>query len=142
MSLRGMTGFARRDGSVGEWIWTAEARSVNGRTLEVRVRVSSGLEGQERPAREAAQARFQRGQVGIVVQARRTESAGVARIHHEVIERYLEAVRHLIESGQAVAPSADAARTSAIARSTFERHAPTVELTFARAMRTSLMVPL
>ncbi len=107
MSLRGMTGFARRDGSIGEWTWTAEARSVNGRTLEVRVRVSSGLDGLERAAREAAQARFHRGQVGIAVQARRAENAGVARIHLKVIERYLDAVRPLVESGQAALPTAD-----------------------------------
>ena len=102
-----MTGFARRDGARGAWSWTAEARSVNGRSLEVRFRAPAGFESLERLAREAAQARFQRGQVGITVQARRAESLGAARIHYEVIEKYLEAITPLIESGRVTAPTAD-----------------------------------
>jgi uncharacterized protein (TIGR00255 family) len=107
MSLSGMTGFARRDGAQGAWTWTTEVRSVNGRTLDVRFRAPAGFESLERLAREAAQARFQRGQVGITVQARRAESMGAARIHMDVIERYLEAISPLIESGRATAPTAD-----------------------------------
>ena len=103
MSLRGMTGFARRDGAIGAWTWTAETRSVNGRSLEVRFRAPAGFESLERLAREAAQGRFQRGQVGISVQARRAESMGAARIHHDVIELYLAAIAPLIKSGRATA---------------------------------------
>ncbi|HEY3890233.1 MAG TPA: YicC/YloC family endoribonuclease, partial [Caulobacteraceae bacterium] len=29
MPLSGMTGFARREGSLGSWSWSVEARSVN-----------------------------------------------------------------------------------------------------------------
>jgi uncharacterized protein (TIGR00255 family) len=107
MSLSGMTGFARRDGAQGAWTWTTEVRSVNGRALDVRFRAPAGFESLERLARAAAQARFQRGQVGITVQARRAESMGAARIHLDVIERYLEAISPLIESGRATAPTAD-----------------------------------
>lgn len=107
MSLKGMTGFARREGSQGDWTWTAEARSVNGRSLEVRFRAPPGLEGLERSAREAAVAQFQRGQVGIVVQARRAEGAGVARIHHDAIQRYLAAIAPLVEAGSVSPPTAD-----------------------------------
>lgn len=107
MNLSGMTGFARRDGAYGAWTWTAEVRSVNGRSLEVRFRAPGGFESLERLAREAAQARFQRGQIGITLQARRAESMGAARIHHDVIELYLAAIAPLIESGRATAPTAD-----------------------------------
>ena len=31
MSLNGMTGFGRAEGAAGDWSWSAEARSVNGR---------------------------------------------------------------------------------------------------------------
>lgn len=107
MSVSGMTGFARRDGAYGAWTWTAEARSVNGRSLEVRFRAPNGFESLERLAREAAQSRFQRGQVGITLQARRAETIGAARIHHDVIDLYLNAIAPLIESGRATAPTAD-----------------------------------
>ena len=61
MALSGMTGFGRSDGALGGWSWTVEARSVNGRSLEPRFRGPPGFDGLDRIAREAAQARFQRG---------------------------------------------------------------------------------
>ena len=66
MSLSGMTGFGRAEGSLGAWSWAVEARSVNGRNLEVRFRGPPGFEGLERAARDGAQARFQRGQLTVV----------------------------------------------------------------------------
>ena len=63
MGLSGMTGFARQEGVLGEWSWAVEARSVNGRTLEVRFRGPPGFDALERAAREGAQGRFQRARV-------------------------------------------------------------------------------
>lgn len=63
--ISGMTGFGRAEGSLGAWSWAVEARSVNGRNLEVRFRGPPGFEGLERAAREGAQSRFQRGQLTI-----------------------------------------------------------------------------
>ena len=74
MSLSGMTGFARIEGAAGDWTWAVEARSVNGRNLELRFRGPPTFEVLERVAREAAQSRFQRGQVSIGVQAKRAGS--------------------------------------------------------------------
>ena len=51
---------------------------MNGRNLEVRFRGPPGFDGLERAAREAAQARFQRGQINVTLQARRAEAAGAA----------------------------------------------------------------
>src|SRR5580698_11164145 len=89
MALSGMTGFARREGALGAWIWSVEARSVNGRNLETRFRGPPGFDGLERIAREAAQASFQRGQLNVSVTARRAETAGAVRINREALERYL-----------------------------------------------------
>jgi uncharacterized protein (TIGR00255 family) len=107
MSLKGMTGFSRRDGALGAWSWTVETRSVNGRSLEVRFRAPPGFENLERAAREAAQARFQRGQLGVTLQLRKSQAAGAARIQFDVLERYMEAMAPLIASGRAAAPTAD-----------------------------------
>jgi uncharacterized protein YicC (UPF0701 family) len=83
MAISGMTGFGRAEGALGAWSWAAEARSVNGRNLEVRFRGPPGFEGLERAAREGAQGRFQRGQVPVGLQARRAEGAGSGRINLE-----------------------------------------------------------
>jgi uncharacterized protein (TIGR00255 family) len=107
LKLSSMTGFARVEGAAGAWSWAVEARSVNGRNLEVRFRGPPGFDGLERIAREAGQARFQRGQVNVSITARRAETAGAVRINREVLERYLLLADELTGKGHALTPSAD-----------------------------------
>ena len=49
MTLQSMTGFARTDGVHGDTSWFWEIRSVNGRSLDLRLRLPSGLERLETP---------------------------------------------------------------------------------------------
>src|SRR5579872_4967446 len=102
-----MTGFARAEGAAGDWSWAIEARSVNGRNLEVRFRGPPGFDGLERIAREAAQARFQRGQINVSIQARRAETAASARINLDQLERYAAVAADLAAKGRAQPASAD-----------------------------------
>lgn len=106
-TLSGMTGFGRADGAGEGWTWSVEARSVNGRNLEVRFRGPNGFDGLERAAKAAGQARFARGQVTIGVQAKRTEAGEAAvTINAAVLARYLTLANELAEDG-ATPPSAD-----------------------------------
>jgi uncharacterized protein (TIGR00255 family) len=66
-----MTGYARADGAEGLLDWTWEAKSVNGRGLEIRCRLPSGYDGLEIPAREAATRRFKRGSLNLALTVRR-----------------------------------------------------------------------
>jgi len=105
--ISGMTGFGRAEGALGAWSWAVEARSVNGRNLEVRFRGPQGFEGLERAAREGAQSRFQRGQLTLGVQAKRAEGAGAVRLNLEQLERYLAAGAPYVADGQVAAPRLD-----------------------------------
>jgi uncharacterized protein (TIGR00255 family) len=96
MALSGMTGFARVEGAFGQWSWSVEARSVNGRNLETRFRGPNGFDGLERVARDAAQARFSRGQIQVALQARRAEATGGLRINTDLLD---ELVRLAAEYG-------------------------------------------
>jgi uncharacterized protein (TIGR00255 family) len=107
MAISGMTGFGRAEGASGAWSWAVEARSVNGRNLEARFRGPPGFEGLERAARDGAQARFQRGQVTIGLQAKRAESASAVKVNVEQLERYLAAGAPYVATGMATAPSLD-----------------------------------
>lgn len=106
-ALSGMTGFGRADGAGDGWTWSVEARSVNGRNLEVRFRGPHGFDAVERAAKAAGQARFARGQVSIGLQAKRTDAgeASVA-VNAAVLARYLTLANELAEDG-ATPPSAD-----------------------------------
>lgn len=105
--LSGMTGFARAEGAAHGWSWAVEARSVNGRNLEIRFRGPPGFDTLDRAARELAQGRLQRGQVTLGLQARRLEGdQPPPRINAAVLDHYLAAVRDLAARGVAPA-SAD-----------------------------------
>lgn len=101
-----MTGFGRAEGAWGDWRWTVEARSVNGRGLEVRYRGPSGFDGLERAAKAAGQARFARGQVSVGVQTRREGGEAGAVIRTDLLDRYLELANVLTARG-AAPPTAD-----------------------------------
>lgn len=105
--LSGMTGFGRSEGSGVGWSWVVEARSVNGRGLEVRFRGPAGFDALEKAAREAAQARFQRGQVSVSVNARRLEAAAPVRINHELAQRLLDAGEAWVAGGRVLRPTLD-----------------------------------
>lgn len=105
MPLSSMTGFGRAEGTLGDWSWAVEARSVNGRNLEVRFRGPPTLEGLDRAAREAAQARFQRGQLNLGLQASRAEAARGVRVNTEQLEAYLALAARYVETGQVAQPT-------------------------------------
>ncbi len=102
-----MTGFSRAEGAHGAWTWAVEARSVNGRNLEARFRGPPGFESLERVARDGAQARFQRGQLTINLQAKRAEVSGETRVNIAVLERYLTAGGPYVATGMVAKPSLD-----------------------------------
>lgn len=85
MGLQSMTGFARatgdHDGSSISW----ELRSVNGKNLEVRLRLPNGHERLEQTARQLVQRRFARGNV----QATLTVSTGGKLLQPVVNEAFL-----------------------------------------------------
>lgn len=106
-AISGMTGFGRADGAQDGWSWSVEARSVNGRTLDVRFRGPPGFDSLERLARTSAQARLGRGQVTVGLQAKRLESGTpTVRVNQAVLDHYLELANALAEQGT-TPPSAD-----------------------------------
>jgi uncharacterized protein (TIGR00255 family) len=105
--LSGMTGFARREGAHQAWTWSVEARSVNGRNLEVRYRGPPGFDLLERATRDAGQARFQRGQIAVGLQAKRVGGAGKARIDMAELERLIALSLPYVAAGQMTPPSFD-----------------------------------
>ncbi len=61
MTLKSMTGFARAEGVHGDTSWSWEARSVNARNLDIRLRLPAGFEAIEIRARGLCQEKLSRG---------------------------------------------------------------------------------
>jgi uncharacterized protein (TIGR00255 family) len=70
MNFASMTGFADAAGSHAGLRWRWEAKSVNGRSLDLRLRTPPGFDGLEPPARKLAAERFARGafQISLTVE--------------------------------------------------------------------------
>ena len=106
-TISGMTGFGRAEGAEGGWAWAVEARSVNGRNLEVRFRGPPGFDTLERAAKASAQKHFSRGQVTVGVQGKRADPGAAAlKVNEDILARYLALANQLAEEG-ATPPSAD-----------------------------------
>ena len=99
MTLSGMTGFARTERSGAYGSISVEARSVNGKGLDVRLRLPQGLDAVENPIRELAKQRFNRGSVSITVTLTAPEGASAASVDMAQLEAYLHATRNLVDKG-------------------------------------------
>ena len=91
MPLQSMTGFARLDGRTGRHQWAWELRSVNGKGLDLRLRLPQGFERLEPEIRRIASAHFTRGNI----QATLNIQAGEVRVEAVVNEAALQAVLDL-----------------------------------------------
>lgn len=79
MTLQSMTGFARSEGTCGRYRWAWELRSVNGKGLDLRLRLPSNVEALEVPLREIAGGSLSRGniQAGLSLTASETKLEAV-----------------------------------------------------------------
>lgn len=108
MPLTSMTGFADGGGTISAIGWVWEARSVNGRGLDVRVRLPEGFESLEPPVRQAASAALARGTVTIGLRVSRGAGAAVPGLRPEALAAAIGAAQAAADAaasaGLALAP--------------------------------------
>ncbi len=104
MAVSSMTGFARFTGEDAQWRWIWEARSVNGRGLDIRVRVPVGFDRLDQPARAAVSKRFQRGSVSLTLTLEATKAEQPTRINRGRLDEYVMVARELAQT-QWLAPA-------------------------------------
>ncbi|ADZ70825.1 YicC/YloC family endoribonuclease [Polymorphum gilvum] len=95
MALASMTGFARVEGSSGPVRWTWELRSVNGKNLDVRMRIPTGLEELEPLIREKCAAALRRGNVSIGLSMQRDQGEASLTVNEHALEAVLKAIQVL-----------------------------------------------
>ncbi|MET4100891.1 uncharacterized protein (TIGR00255 family) [Roseovarius sp. MBR-78] len=90
--LRSMTAFATRSGSHATRDWTWEMRGVNGKGLDLRLRLPEGAEALEAPLRATAAKRLARGNVTVMLRLRDTRAAGALTLDAEALDVALAAL--------------------------------------------------
>ena len=93
MALYSMTGFARAAGTLGETDFVFEIKSVNGRGLEMRVRLPGGFERLERALRDAAGQRLKRGNLQVQLGFATPSDGALPRIDRKVLDHYCAVAR-------------------------------------------------
>jgi len=73
VTIASMTGFARRQGSIGDFLWAWELKCVNGRNLDVRCKLPPGFDALDGFVRTACAERLKRGSLSanLIVDDRR-----------------------------------------------------------------------
>jgi uncharacterized protein (TIGR00255 family) len=105
--IASMTGYARTQGSDDRRRWVWEARSVNGRNLEIRCRVPQGFDRLENPARTAVGGKLKRGNVSLTLTITSERQSKPLRINRALLAELGLLVEEVRKSTGAAAPSAD-----------------------------------
>lgn len=86
MTIASMTGFARVEDAEDGLRWAWEARAVNGKSLDVRMRLPSGWEALEPDVRQVARAALRRGNVTISLEVREDSETAGGRINEAFLD--------------------------------------------------------
>jgi uncharacterized protein (TIGR00255 family) len=97
MPLSSMTGFAEGRGAHGNLRWRWELRSVNGRNLDVRLRIPPGYEGLEAGARTLASERFKRGSIQAALTVTMEEGNRGFRIDKETLAEAVNVAKRVAQ---------------------------------------------
>ncbi|MGH1413442.1 MAG: YicC/YloC family endoribonuclease [Pelagimonas sp.] len=104
-----MTGFASKQGSGHGFVWGLEMRGVNGKGLDLRLRMPDWIEGLEIEARKRLNAALSRGNVQVSLRLNAEGAEGAVRLDTAQLEAVLNAMNEIetqaMNKGLSLAPS-------------------------------------
>jgi uncharacterized protein (TIGR00255 family) len=106
MAVVSMTGFSRVEGEAAGISWVWEVKSVNGKSLDLRLRLPPGYDALEVPLRAALGGRVRRGNITANLTVNRVAPPTI-RINREMLARVLALFAELTEEVEAAPPRLD-----------------------------------
>ena len=103
-----MTGFARMEGAHGAARWHWEVRSVNGRGLDLRLRLPPGLDILEPKLRESTQRKLVRGSINATLTLQRETAVASIRLNEAVLADVIRAADRVRELAGGERPRVEA----------------------------------
>ncbi|WP_238987388.1 YicC/YloC family endoribonuclease [Roseovarius dicentrarchi] len=108
-TVNSMTGFAAGQGADGPWSWSWELRSVNGKGLDLRLRVPDWIAGLETALRTRLSGALVRGNVSLTLRVQSGDAGGRLRINSAQLDDVLQALAEVearaMERGLSLAPA-------------------------------------
>ena len=108
MPVASMTGFARGTGQDGSVAWAWEAKSVNGRGLDVRCRLPAGMDVIDLEIRRIAGELFARGSLTVSLQIDGGQGQTRLSVNRDALDQMLDVCRELRQEVDAAPPSLEA----------------------------------
>ncbi len=99
MAVCSMTGYASSDGICGNVAWMWELRAVNGKGLDIRMRIPSGYEGLEQKLRTQCGEVLTRGNLQISLTAKEQSAATELVVNQSALDSVLKIAKGLEEQG-------------------------------------------
>ena len=106
MGVSSMTGFARAEGEADGVSWVWEVKSVNGKSLDLRLRLAPGFDALEPQLRAALARRFRRGNLTANLSVTRTAPPAI-RINRDMLARVVALLNELSGEVKADPPRLD-----------------------------------
>lgn len=99
--IRSMTGFASATGARAPFSWAWDLRSVNGRGLDLRLRVPDWIEGLDAGLRQMIPREVNRGAVTLSLRLSRDDSAATLAVNDRALAAMLDALGRIDAAAQA-----------------------------------------
>jgi uncharacterized protein (TIGR00255 family) len=97
-AVNSMTGFAALKGQTGAYSWGWDIRSVNGKGLDLRLRVPDWIDGLESAVRGAVTAAVTRGNISLALRVQREDALVPLRVNPTQLARVMEALAEIEEA--------------------------------------------
>ena len=134
--IQSMTGFARSETSAANAKWVWELRSVNGKALDVRFRLPSGMDQLEQGFREVAARHLQRGNIQASLQIEQLEGDAVPTLNDAAFDAALTIARRAAQIADLPMPAIDSILNF---KGVVEYAVPSLDEAAATALNTELL---
>jgi len=107
MTLNSMTGYGRAEGAYKDWSWVWEVRSVNGKNLDMRLRLPPGFESLDPQIRKAVSKALNRGNLQISLAINSAGGEGSFSVNENLLQKLIDIGGPYVEAGQVKPPRLD-----------------------------------
>jgi uncharacterized protein (TIGR00255 family) len=107
LTLSSMTGYGRSEGSYDDWSWAWEVRAVNGKSLDMRLRLPPGFESLDPKVRKQVTNALGRGNLQINLTINSVSGADNFTVNENWLKSLIETGQKFSESGKVGRPRLD-----------------------------------
>ncbi|MBT5073363.1 MAG: YicC family protein [Kordiimonadaceae bacterium] len=107
MTLSSMTGFGRAEGHFENYSWVWEIRSVNGKGIDVRMRIPPGLDAFDQFVKTSLKKAFSRGSLNVSLQLQKEGNEAEVNVNEQALDKLIAVAKDAAKKHDLPMPSID-----------------------------------